>query len=1137
MDRFNSSYNKFLPPPLPRVLLKRQEILWLIKDIEYVKICGLIAPAGYGKSTSVNLFAHYNQNAYAFRWLSLQPFDQDFYTFLNKFASALGTLSSDFTDSFWIKYEGIGLKSNPDESLAQHFGYEIGQWLDDILTEELILILDDYHYVNNSPEIKTFMTGFIDGTPAHLKLMFTSRTALNLNTMKYMADQRYLEVSSDELRFTESEVKELLSLNLTDAQKTSLSGEFIHQLHDLTGGWAGSLVLAISRLRKEKSNACVLFDLSQTKDTINKYLSEQVFGELSGGLQLFLLASSVSSSFSKSLGNKLFSEIQNYKSSFKFLSDDTFDDISSNDIINELSNAQLLTQSEDEQAEYHIHQLLRDFLISKVPADIRNKLYLVCGRHYEKTNPVMSFEFHILAAHPRKCIAQLWDLLDRSQDISLTRLKSKLSDIGSMQIEADDQKKLIFLNAKLEHLLGNISASQVLLQELEKSYRLVKNSHLYFHTKLLTIENNALKPDFVSNLQICRDLISELKKKNASSLQPILAKTLIHLAYSLAQVSNDFEGIKTSLDALNEAWVLARELKDEHLMEHLLRINYFVASEYDLEEVNKKFNERYARIETANPKVRIDLLKDYAFMHISFGNYALASPKISESMVLAENYSYESALATLRFLNAECKSAEGKFSEAHNNYQEAATYFKSLSPSNALAILYMQVTNAFYSKSHQKLVDAFTNADTLYKSLPNPTHANKLHKTLCEMFYALASDDYESSESACNSLISEFEPATRFTITSLSELYLFLAYIYYRKGSPDFADTLSKFFSLIKDIPKDQSQTAIKRHWRLAELILKSAQDKLPSTHPLFHEIQNALDLVVAQKQSLGMFRPLEKTEKKETAIGFQSREMLRIQTFGQFKLSLFYDDELGQKREKIISDQSFPNSASLQAFKILLIEHHNTVSTDQLIEYIWPNSYSEFHQKMLQNAISAIRKTFYKNGILSRQADFLVKTESGYTLNLGKRGIDYIADVEEFLLLIKKAKEVEKEGLAKMCAMLYQDAIELYQGDFLENDRFEIWVAFTQGNLKDHYLQALLYLAEYNFQNNQLAQTENFCNRILTLDPISETAYEILIKTCRKRKLLSKAHKVFRRCKKAYRKELNTFPPLHIERLIKNFN
>jgi DNA-binding SARP family transcriptional activator len=263
---------------------------------------------------------------------------------------------------------------------------------------------------------------------------------------------------------------------------------------------------------------------------------------------------------------------------------------------------------------------------------------------------------------------------------------------------------------------------------------------------------------------------------------------------------------------------------------------------------------------------------------------------------------------------------------------------------------------------------------------------------------------------------------------------------------------------------------------------------------------------------------------------------MLRIQTFGQFKLSLFYDDELGQKLEKIISDQSFPNSASLQAFKILLIEHHNTVSTDQLIEYIWPNSYSEFHQKMLQNAVSAIRKTFYKNGILSRQADFLVKTESGYTLNLGKRGIDYIADVEEFLLLIKKAKEAEKEGLAKMCAMLYQDAIDLYQGDFLENDRFEIWVAFTQGNLKDHYLQALLYLAEYNFQNNQLAQTENFCNRILTLDPISETAYEILIKTCRKRKLLSKAHKVFRRCKKAYRKELNTFPPLHIERLIKEF-
>jgi|GEM_PF-3425948 len=1135
MDNPKKSEQLFSPPPLPRALVNRLDILWLLQDIEYVKLCAIIAPAGYGKTTSASLFANRNKKTYRFIWLSLQLFDEDFYTFLRKFSFALSSLSPEFEDTFWIKYDNLNLKKDPSEKHIHQFGYIIGEWLNDLLTEELIIVFDDYQYVNPSKFIKSFISGFIDGSPQHLKLMFTSRTGLNLNTMKYLASQSYLEVSKHDLKFTQQEIKELLNLNLTQPSQENVPDSFIHQLHVLTGGWAASLILAISRLRKSKIQTEVSLDF-QTKETINKYLSEQVFQDLASEIQLFMLAISVISEFSKTLAKKLFFEIKKYTEELLFLSPVSKGDLETDDIIKELVSAQLITSSENQTSNYYTHPLLRDFLIAKLPEHIKVVLYKTCGNYYEHKDPILSLEFNVLGKNPKKCISLLWHMLEGSITVSLTRLKTKLSEIKLLTTESEDQKTLLFLNAKIEHLLGHITTSNLLLSELQSSYITKTNSYLFYHIELLNIDNAYHKPDFEKIKEKSSALISTLKKSQLLTAKSLYAKALIHLSYSQAQLSSDFEGIKRSLDFINEAWEITKDLKDGHLLENLFRANYFIALEYDVEEVIKRFQDRYEQVKSSNPKARIDLLKDYAFMQISLGNFHDATDKISKGLALAENYTYESAIATLNFLLAECELAKGDFQNAHEHYSVAANYFFSVSASNTLAIYMMQQINAFYSNRNQDTKQILDRAYEVFQKIEAPTLMNIAHYKHNEIFHALVKNQDQQALTLVLNLIEKFQPVNRYSVTILSELVLYKAYILMRQQNEQFIETVTAFLDLIRNIPKIQAETALKRHWRIAEQVMMHAQTVQSKPNNPTLEIEKALELIIKQKRDLGLFQPVKQQSEKEPIQGFDPKTLLHIQTFGEFKLWRVKPEDTSGDSLNNITEKHFPNTASIQAFKILLIHHHEPVNTDTLIEYIWPNSVSEYHPKMLQNAISAIRKTLHNNGLVERNIPFIVKSEYGYRLNLGTHGMDYFCDIEEFNFLFKQAKIAESQDDSQKAAKFYQQTIDLYKGDFLEADRFEIWSAYTQESLKDMYLQALIYLAEYHYQKHHLAKTETFCNKILDIDPIAETAYELLIKICRERKLLSKAHKVFKRCKKAFRKELNTFPPLHIERMVKHF-
>lgn len=1156
--------DRYSSPSLPRHLVRRSGLMRLFTSLDACKLCTVIAPAGYGKTTSVALFSSVT-NDYAFRWVFLLKPDADFHTFVSKVSKSINSIYPDFSEAFWLQYDQMNLGTQLAPDKAQRFGYMVGELLDDRLTEELVLVLDDYHFVSKDENIKSFVTGLLEGSPPHFRVVITSRMSVDLDLMLLLARQQLLQISIDDLRFSEAETEEFISKQLElKKSEEELDKEFISELYTLTDGWAASLVLAVGRLRLRNitEQRQLLADLSSAKTTINQYLSEQVFEAQTSSVQLFLLATSVLPNFSQELSGLLLEEIAPYQHELPVKigdQDKSVDDkiLNAKEILELLVKMQLLNESDDNPPLYNYHQLLRDFLISKVPQKVRLKLHETCGYYFEQDAPELAAGFFILSENGHKSLACLRRLIDGHPRLSLTRLQDQLQETKRLSLTPIEQKELIYLQAKVEHGLGNIDTSENLIRRHLQQENISENNNLLYLTKLLHLKNLNSQQRFGDLKELAQVLIEELK--NSDNTSQIEVQVMLILAMAIAQTPSGPEDALRAMKILNEAWELSKKFGAEELESEVLRVRYFVAQEIDYEQTVQAFKDRETNSKGTSTINRITALQDYAFMQVSLGNFAEAKPRILECLDLSENFSYSSAIHTSQFLLAECLGAEGKFDEAIKNYEQAVVYYLPVSPQISLTILYRMTECAFYKGDIPMAENCTARSNIVYKQHKNEHFDTKLILHLSSFFCALTKKDFKQANDALAKAFYLFPETSREMESRRAELYLLQANLSLLSNADidSFIITASKYVDLISQAAPEVRHLTLKFHWRLAEAVFRELFSLIDSLEPRQSKAlqeflqkkrhliaRDLLSIVIEQKRSLGIFDTVsehtienEAAQTKHTSSppSKTKKNLIRIQTFGGLKI--YSDETEGHKpnieSQPVLTDENLSTSALKATFKILLINHQKPVSTDELFEYVWPNSSSKYHIHMLRNAISRIRKTFITAGLIDREKELISKTESGYILNLGVHGIDYFYDVEEFDYQIHQAQRAYESDLPKKAADHYQKAISIYKGDFLVDDRYEAWVANRQESLKDTYLEALLFLAKFSFSNKRDGEVINVCEQLLKLNPISEEAYEMIIKVHLNRGIYSEARKTFDRCKKAFRKELNTFPPLRIERLV----
>jgi len=263
-------------------LLSRRRLIDFLHAHLDCKLVLISAPAGYGKTSLLADFAY--ETGLSVCWYTLDPFDRDLRIFVEHLIAAVAR-----------QFPSFGAKS----SLLLRQLTDLGRQLYllvttlvreiyDTISDYFVLVLDDYHTVEDEEKIVEFLDLFTTYMDENCHVMIASRTLPVLpNLSLLLARKQATGLSIDELRFLPEEIQSLAQQNY----HLALSPEEAQRLAQQPEGWiTGLLLTAVPRWEQTQQPAAVR---GRVNLGLYDYLSRQVLDQQPAALQDWLMASSV----------------------------------------------------------------------------------------------------------------------------------------------------------------------------------------------------------------------------------------------------------------------------------------------------------------------------------------------------------------------------------------------------------------------------------------------------------------------------------------------------------------------------------------------------------------------------------------------------------------------------------------------------------------------------------------------------------------------------------------------------------------------------------------------------------------------------------------------------------------------------
>jgi len=273
MTTFPLIRRKLKAPAVPDTFVRRPGLVERLQEGRdpRKKVTFVCAGPGYGKSTTVSDYVR--QSGLRHCWINLEPFDADLTSFLHYL---IGGVTSAWPEDTSQARELLSATANPEPILPNLMGLfaeEVGDRGD----EPFILVLDDFHAVQDSEPVVKALEAFIGYQPENVQLVLISRTQVPLRLPQMKVRQQLVELGIPELRFNPPEVGALIR----SVSGRELAPSEAEALFASTEGWAASLILAAQQAGELPlpGDGAALFD----------YLAQEVFSDLPPERQDFLV--------------------------------------------------------------------------------------------------------------------------------------------------------------------------------------------------------------------------------------------------------------------------------------------------------------------------------------------------------------------------------------------------------------------------------------------------------------------------------------------------------------------------------------------------------------------------------------------------------------------------------------------------------------------------------------------------------------------------------------------------------------------------------------------------------------------------------------------------------------------------------
>ena len=270
----------FIPSPRAKIVLRPRLIERLNEGLSSGhKLTLISASAGFGKTTLVSEWIPHCGRPVA--WVSLDEGDNDPVRFISYLIAALQTIKASL---------GEGVL----QTLQSHQQPQIEMALTALLNEisaipdPFLLILDDYHMID-AKLVDEALAFLIERLPPQMHLVIATREDPSLPLARLRVRGQLTELRAADLQFTPAEATEFLNramgLNLSDGDVAALESR--------TEGWIAGLQLAALSMQGHQDAASFIKSFTGSHRFVLDYLIEEVLGQQSEKIQVFLLHTSI----------------------------------------------------------------------------------------------------------------------------------------------------------------------------------------------------------------------------------------------------------------------------------------------------------------------------------------------------------------------------------------------------------------------------------------------------------------------------------------------------------------------------------------------------------------------------------------------------------------------------------------------------------------------------------------------------------------------------------------------------------------------------------------------------------------------------------------------------------------------------
>ncbi len=243
-----------------------------------------------------------------------------------------------------------------------------------------------------------------------------------------------------------------------------------------------------------------------------------------------------------------------------------------------------------------------------------------------------------------------------------------------------------------------------------------------------------------------------------------------------------------------------------------------------------------------------------------------------------------------------------------------------------------------------------------------------------------------------------------------------------------------------------------------------------------------------------------------------------------------------------IRAGQALPESAwrsrqERRLLGILLAARGARVPVDRLLEWLWPEADKETAAVTLRSAVSSLRHTLEPQAGTRASSRYILTRPGGYAWNSASGAR---IDVDEFLACLQgPAAEERGGGLEDRPSTILQPrsatlgrAIELYHGDYLEDEPDAPWARSLREHLRECFLTALDDMAQLRLSAGEPGEAIKLALRGLAHDHLREPLYRALMRAQAHAGDVAGALQSYERYRRALDEELGAVPSAQTQML-----